>query len=264
MDRKVKYEEMVPQELLEAMKEKSICYLPIGSMEWHGPHMGFGMDTVNAYEVSLRIAEKIGGVVLPPLYIGTETERNQETLKKLGFQGTETIVGMDFPHNSVKSMYWPPELFELIVNQYVKLIIEIGFKQVVLMNGHGAERQIEILEKIAGEFTENSDSQVITIMTLFEDCGYGIGHAGLVETSIMSFLRPASVQLEQLPERKRKLKNTEFAIVDNQTFQTGANEDYTVRYDPRDSTAVIGEKLVNHAVNSCIRLIENRFQDRGL
>ena len=41
---------------------------------------------------------------MPALYIGTESQRSAEALKKIGFRGSEKIVGMDFPHNILRSM----------------------------------------------------------------------------------------------------------------------------------------------------------------
>ena len=85
---KIRFETLVPAELLQEVNGRSLVYQPVGSMEWHGPHMGMGMDTVNAYSVAVETAKRTGGVVMPPLYIGTETPRDPETLRKLGFTGT--------------------------------------------------------------------------------------------------------------------------------------------------------------------------------
>ncbi len=48
---KRKFEELLPHEILAFAKDASIAFLPIGSMEWHGPHMSMGMDTAHAYAV---------------------------------------------------------------------------------------------------------------------------------------------------------------------------------------------------------------------
>lgn len=175
---------MVPAELLEAVNGRSLVYQPVGSMEWHGPHMGMGMDTINAHAVALEAARRTGGVVMPPLYIGTETPRSPETLRKLGFSGDERVVGMDFPQNSVASFYWPPDLFEAIIRRQTQMLLEMGFSQVVLLNGHGADAQVEILERVSRELSVQSGRCVMTIMALFDGCGAGLGHAGLAETAI--------------------------------------------------------------------------------
>ena len=45
---KIRFETLVPAELLQEVNGRSLVYQPVGRMEWHGPHMGMGMDTVNA------------------------------------------------------------------------------------------------------------------------------------------------------------------------------------------------------------------------
>ncbi len=258
-----RFEELVPDEILDEMHKNSIIYLPVGSMEWHGPHMGMGMDTVDAYGVSLLAAEKTGGVVYPPLYIGTECPRSAAVLKKLGFKGNENITGMDFPGNAVKSLYWPPDIFESVIRCQVSLLKRMGYQLIVIANGHGAFNQKSILDKIGKELSDEHCT-VLPIFLLFNDCGYGIGHAGLVETSIMSYLRPEGVKLEKLPTKQvmPKLKNLDFAIVDQDTFANGgADVNYTVRYDPRDSSPEIGKKLVDFAVKKVVQIVrENQAQ----
>lgn len=259
--RTIKFEELPPAQLKAAMKEKSLIYLPIGSMEWHGPHMGMGMDTKNAYEVAQQVAVLTGGVVYPPLYIGTESPRSREMVERIGFDRGAQIIGMDFPENTIKSLYWPPSLFEAVIRQHIEFLYRMGYEMIVLMNGHGADNQIEILSRLSREYTEKTKTQVITIMTLFDDCGEGIGHAGLVETAIMQAICPEGVDLELLPPKSEKLYNTQFAIVDNETFESGPNEDYSVRYDPRDATPETGRQLISFAVNKCIHIVSEAYQN---
>lgn len=256
--KKIRFELLTPAELKAEIKDPGIVFLPVGSMEWHGPHMGMGMDTCNAYAVSLETAKRTGGIVFPPLYIGTETKRSPETLKKLGFNGEENITGMDFPANSVKSMYWPPSLFESVIRTQVEMLCRMGFRKVVILNGHGADEQLRVLNLVSEEFSRKYHIKIITIMALFEDCGYGIGHAGLVETAIMAYLHPEAVELSQLPPREIKLQNTAYGIVDNETFVNGPNEDFTVRFDPRDATPEIGEEIMKITIEKCVEIIERQ------
>lgn len=248
---KRKFEELLPHEILAFTKDASIAFLPIGSMEWHGPHMSMGMDTAHAYAVALGLAETMNGTALPPLYIGTEQPRTPDLLKKVGFSGTESVVGMDFPANAVKSMYWPEELFSAVVRQQALFLIELGFRTVVFVNGHGADNQIAALERIAASLTEETHAKVINQLILTEDCGVGVGHAGLLETAVMLALVPEGVDLAKLPAKPQKLKNVDFAIVDSETFASGGNEDFTVRYDPRDATAELGRSIITFEIEHC-------------
>lgn len=58
--KKIKFEEMIPAELKALIKNQSIAYIPVGSMEWHGPHMAMGTDTTHAYAVATRVSKKAG------------------------------------------------------------------------------------------------------------------------------------------------------------------------------------------------------------
>lgn len=254
---KLKFEEMLPGELNRIIEGESIVYLPLGSMEWHGPHMAMGMDTVHAYAIAIGLAKKLGGAVMPPLYIGTENQRSPEVLRNIGFSGEEQIIGMDFPKNTIKSMYWPENLFRDIVKQQITFLCNMGFRNVIIMNGHGASNQIRILNELAEMLSAEYNSRVISQFILFNDCGVGIGHAGLLETSIMQALIPDGVDLKQLPLKPQKLKNTDFAIVDSDTFNFGGNEDFTVIHDPRDANAEIGQKIIEFEIERCAEEIRN-------
>ena len=261
MDRaKTKFEEMLPAEIVAQIKGVSIAYLPVGSMEWHGPHMAMGMDTAHAYAVAQGLAERLGGAVLPPLYIGTERPRSSETLKKIGFTGSEEIVGMDFPNNSVKSMYWPEELFRAIITQQVAFLCEAGFQTVVIVNGHGADNQIAALNELADALSRRTGARVLAQFVLSGGCGVGVGHAGLLETSVMMATVPDGVDLSALPPKPRKLKNVDFAVVDSETFTKGGNEDFTVRYDPRDASADTGRRIIDFEVDRCAKALADSME----
>ena len=249
------FEKRLPDELVQHIRESSIVLLPVGAMEWHGPHMGMGVDTTHAYAVSLQVAQAVGAVVYPPLFLGTETYRSRKTLRKIGFSGRERIKGMDFPVNSVKSVYCSPRLLKQVVRFHVKALRRLGFRYIFLMNGHGADAQIAVLHRICQKYSSGNKYLVRSLFVLFDDAPAPPGHAGLAETAIMQYLQPESVCLGKL-KSEGKIKNTEYAIVDSETFEKGANEDRTVRYDPRDATEPLGEQMIAHSVRRCTEIIK--------
>lgn len=254
--KKVRFEEMRPDELLGVMKEEKPVYLPVGSMEWHSVHLGMGVDTVHAENIGIALAEKIGGAVFPGMYIGTESLRSPESLRKLGFDGDEQIAGMDFPGNSLKSCYWPLELFQKIIETQIELLLAMGFRKIVILNGHGAMVQKKILKEISTRYTKD-DVRVLSIMVLQPDCGAGLGHAGLAETALMNYLCPESVDISKLPAKKERLYYKDFGIAD-----AGGNEDgeYYVHYDPRDSSEELGRQIFEAEVEKCARYIADALK----
>lgn len=65
---KVRYEEMLPHEIVEARTRVPIAYLSIGGLEWHGEHLAVGNDTLKAHALAVRAAEQGGGLAFPPFY----------------------------------------------------------------------------------------------------------------------------------------------------------------------------------------------------
>ena len=60
------------EEIAAAMAEAPLCYLPLGTLEWHGEHAAVGLDALKAHAVCVRAAERSGGLVVPPLHWSTD------------------------------------------------------------------------------------------------------------------------------------------------------------------------------------------------
>lgn len=245
--RTVRFEYLRPGEILEEQKRCSIVYLPVGPLEWHGPAMPYGTDPLAAAEVARRAAIISGGVVLPPLYCGTERERSSRLLQDAGFEDTSIYVkGMDVPRNSMASFYTPEEIFGLMVREYLRLLVKQGYRLIVVVNGHGAFGQIETLNRLAIEFSNETDSKVIAVMGIasYDSEDQDRGHATRLETSIQMALHKENVDLSQLPPKSEKLKSTDWGIMDGFIFEGNPPEDQCVVYDPREATAEMGEKYL--------------------
>jgi creatinine amidohydrolase len=240
-----------PDEVLAEMGRASVAYLPLGLLEWHGPHLPLGVDAFNAEAVALQAADLTGGLVLPTVYFGTERERDPDLLDHLGFAGDEWIVGMDFPANSLPSMYASEELFALMLREHLRLTAALGFKVAVLVSGHGAANQIDTMQRIAADVSAATDLHVIAALAFTEnDAGVmAVGHASRIETAIMMALQPDTVRLERLPSLPEPLKNTDWAIVDYLTFAGQPTPDRTVHDedDPRHATAEEGQATMCRA-----------------
>jgi len=174
--RKVRYEEMLPQEMEAAVAEMPVIYLPFGTLEWHGLHLALGNDAVKAYELCLRAAERSGGVVAPATYWA--------------------IGGMPHPWTSRIDPAVAEKLFYAIYEQ----MSHIGFKVIIAVTGHYGLDQYYTLKKAAAEFMYKSgvtifpgpEYEVVTEM------GYRGDHAAKWETSILWALRPELVDMGRL------------------------------------------------------------------
>lgn len=261
--RTVRFELLRPNEILAEKERFSVVYLPVGPLEWHGPHLALGMDPLNAEAISRRVAEAAGGVVLPTFYWGTERERSPQMLRNIGFKGDEWIVGMDFPKNSMPSLYASEDSFSSAMREMLRLLVLQRYRLIVIVNGHGGENHIAALRRLAAEFTATTDSTVLyTITTFLDDKGdQDFGHATTVETSILQYLHPECVDVGQLPPRGVKLKNTDFAVVDDAAFRGNPSGDFTVSNDPRDASPELGRKTVELSVKVISQMVREAWDN---
>jgi len=233
----VRIQYLRPGEILSRKKAKSIIYLPIGPLEWHGPHCPLGVDAINAEQLALGAARITGGVVLPTLYMGTERERPPDILKWLGFGRNAFIEGMNFPKISFRSFYFREEVFALVLRNYFRMVIDHGYRLLYVVNGHGATNHLNAIERLAREMNAGQKkTRILSLRIGGREFG-GLGHADASETAVMRYYDPALVDIEALPGRRkiRRLKYADYAIVDDGGFSGAPGKGHTVRdgNDPR-------------------------------
>ncbi len=241
--REVRLQWLRPDEVVAERERVSIVYLPIGPLEWHGPHLPLGTDPLQAEHTALELAQRIGGVVHPTLFIGTERERAPELLRDLGFEGGEWIVGMDFPNNSVRSYYYTEDAFAMLVRLTLDQLVAQHYALIVIVNGHGATNQINQLQRLAAEFSQRGPAKVVYTFDLDAGVDDDAGHATITETAALLALQADRVDLDRLPPADRPLGNLDYAIVDALTFSGQPTPDRTVRVsaDPRQASRELGQ-----------------------
>ena len=253
-----------PDQVLAQRQENSLVYLPVGPLEWHGPHLPLGVDPLRAQVAALALAKIIGGIVLPTLYVGTERERSPEMLRDIGFAGNEYVVGMDFPRNSLKSLYFKEEVFALLLRNYLEMLIDDWmFRNVIIVNGHGAENQLNVIARLQREFAARKAARIILVMPMLDFPNHKWSHATLEETETLLACFPESIALDALPPGDTPLLNTEWAVVDDLTFRGQPTEDSTVRpeEDPRRADAESGARVFGRTVEQLSSLIRARLEE---
>ncbi len=106
---------LFPREVAEARERIGLVILPVAPIEWHGPHVAMGCDSLLAHAFAREVARKLRCPYYPPLVVGTERERSDWMLRSIGFRGDEFVEGMDFPKNTVASGYYREEVFAAVV-----------------------------------------------------------------------------------------------------------------------------------------------------
>ena len=252
--RTVQLEDLRPGEIQAERERCSIVFLPVAPLEWHGPAMPYGTDPLMSQALARRTAEKVGGVVMPTVFFGTERERPADILEAKGFENPDKlyIKGMDVPANCMKSYYAREDIFAITVREYLRLLVEQEYKLIVIVNGHGAWGQTGTLQRLATEFSNETSSHVLYHMIdIFkEDFHPDFGHGTLIETSLMRYLHDEHVALDQLPPRNVGLKYTELGIADDSVFEGKPSPDGCVIHDPRDATVELGERCFSNALDN--------------
>jgi len=260
---------MLPAEITREREKLPLIFLPIGLLEWHGPHLPLGVDGINAERVAVGAAQRIGGVVLPTFYIGTERNRTRQDLTSYDLEEAGYVEGMDFPGLAEKSYYWREEIFALIVRAQIVQAIERGYRIVCIINGHGAPNQADVLNRLKEELNHRYPEAMITWFYPFNEKLLQMGslsHAAYEETSLMLYYQPELVKLARLPP-EGPLPYKQFAIVDAQAFCGNPTPDYSTKeeYDPRRmSSAETGRNIFEKTLTGIAGRLSRLISELGL
>ena len=112
----MRWAELTSRQFTELSRE-TVCALPIGAMEQHGPHLPVSTDYLIATAITERLDESCGGelLVMPGLSVSCSAHH-------LAFPGTLSIEH-DMLLNTVK--------------QIVGSAAKHGFRRFFLLNAHG-------------------------------------------------------------------------------------------------------------------------------
>jgi creatinine amidohydrolase/Fe(II)-dependent formamide hydrolase-like protein len=194
--------------------------------------------------MAIEAARRTGGVVLPPLPLGTETYFDTERLRHRGFKGDERIFGMDYPGFVLPSLYIEESVMGVVLHDVIRALKHQDFKVIVLVNGHGGANHLTALARIATEAAEPGKVAVLVSGYRY-DTDYR-EHAAIRETSYVLGHHAESVDLAALPPRPDALRYVEFGILDRPVCEGTPSRGFAVRReeDPRDATGDLGRRDV--------------------
>jgi creatinine amidohydrolase len=204
--REVRFEEMFPWEIAAAMAEAPLCYLPLGTLEWHGEHAAVGLDAIKAHAVCVRAAERSGGLVVPPLYWSADWREDLPDGSYLT-GGVEQGERYHVPGN----MFWlRPETFRNLLLDIYEAMRRRGFRAIVVLSGHWSiAHNIVAIRRSGEEFRRKHPSTgwlLLTDQEVASDLDYPVEHAAGGETSLLLALRPELVALDKVLETDRSLR----------------------------------------------------------
>jgi creatinine amidohydrolase len=201
---KVLYAELTPQEFRERIAACPIAYLPLGTLEWHGEHLPLGADGIQSQGFFIRLAQRVGGVVLPMLFMGPDSCSKGENGDLYGMDHwtgeREAGTKIREPKKLDGSAYWlPDESFLELIDCVFRQLRRAGFLAVVA-HGHGPSTAL-----VAKHGEEWRKKYGLTVLNCWgserdgEGMGIQVDHAGANETSLVMAMRPELVRMGNLP-----------------------------------------------------------------
>jgi creatinine amidohydrolase len=203
----VRYERLRPAQIVERREACPVAYLPIGTIEWHGEHNPVGLDTLKIHALLMRCAERIGGLVFPPLYYG---ESREQALMEANAADREQIaekMGLPASNFDPGHMYQSPATqntnYHHLLLHILHEIKSLGFRVIVIGAGHYP--LIDHARAACSLFQQAQERPKVIAWTMsgyelvrgrFEPCG---DHAGKWETSLLMHLDPGMQDLSTLP-----------------------------------------------------------------
>jgi creatinine amidohydrolase len=169
-----RYAELHPDTLAAIVERAPVAYVPWGALEWHGPHLPFGVDGFTAEAVAERAARRTGGVVLPTTWW--------------------PITAL--PHRFSLSV--PSELAQGLWDAILSELARAGFRIAVLVSGHYAQGHELVLMDAAEHAISAYGLLTLAVPPLALVDETMLDHAAQWETAQMLALRPRLVRLEAL------------------------------------------------------------------
>ncbi len=202
MSDEVRYEYLRPAQIVARRKEHPVAFVPLGTIEWHGPHNPTGLDGLKAHSLCVRAAQRGGGLVFPVVWYGEHRESHLVEINRTS--GKDIQDRMDLPHENFAAGYTRSGTVIDQAVDYIRLLWKIacqtkslGFRSLVFFNGHYPLTHY-------GRFLGHLISRHLGMTSWAGHEGElmaGRGdHAGKWETSLMMAADPGLVDLEELRE----------------------------------------------------------------
>lgn len=170
------YAEAFPEQIEAAWARHAPAILPIGALEWHGPHLPLGLDGIVADAFCRRLADALDGVLLPCLWTPVTT----------------------LPHPA--SLQVSTTTFRALIDDTLEALSDA--ECVFLVTGHYAQGHvIELYDAAERTMTRRPGCRVLagSPLELLGDEAL-LDHAGWAEAAQLLALRPDLVRLKALPK----------------------------------------------------------------
>lgn len=218
-------------EAAQAVNAFPVAVLPLGATEQHGPHMPLGVDLFLAEEISRRVCEKTGAILLPSIPFGY------------------SWVWRDIPGTVTLKQ----KTMEEVIKNIACGVSRYGVKLLVLINAHDANNS-----SMKYAVRDLSDEIEMPVLYLFypgmdkamkEICEsptwHGMIHACEFETSLMLAVKPELVNMDKAVREYPEKPD----LYGKSAISLGSISNSGVFGDATLASREKGEKLLDYFVN---------------
>ena len=198
---KVRYEEMLPHEIVARRKEFPAAFIGLGGLEWHGEHLAVGNDALKAEKLCELAAAHSGGFAFPTLWYG---EPRTTALMEVNHDEDGQIKS----HMRFKKRKFSPTYFSRTPEQQVEFYQQLLYHTLVQMNtlemkavcllcGHYPLHKwaAATVKKFNRDFKDTQAFAGIEFHYPAKSKHVGGDHAAKWETSYLWYLRPDCVDM---------------------------------------------------------------------
>jgi len=212
----VEFQFLRPRAMTARRDAVPAAYIGLGILEWHGLQNPLGLDGVKANGVARHLAERLGGVVMPPQYWGDFRAPYADVEFDGNFQPDFSYPENHFDHTPFiceymgitretylkdterSRQYGEWDIWEKLMVRTLFEIETYGFKAIILLPGHfhliaASDRAMERY------YQEGGQSKVLNLNEFAFTKEDLVGdHAAAFETSLMMSLCPELVDMNEL------------------------------------------------------------------
>jgi creatinine amidohydrolase len=241
-----RFEETGGYELADVVSQHPLAILPLGSLEFHGPHNPLGTDAIIISGIAEQVAARTGGLLFPTIQF------TQCPAHTAHFRGTISIR---------------PEVMTMYFADVLRNIHNLGFRKICILNGHdgniGPARGA-----IAQVADEDKDSALLFVswwefvpgdatkkLGMFHQANGGHGHGGPLETSAVAAFRPDLIHLDKAKDLEAPPDLSGGAPYFLQKSAAANWPGYSGHIS--EASEEKGKRLVQISVDGIVKLIEN-------
>lgn len=239
-------EEVAGFEVAEEVAAHRLAILPLGSIEYHGPHNPLGVDSIIISGIAEKVALRTKALLLPTISF------TQCPAHTAYFRGTFSIR---------------PEVMTMYFADVLRNMVGMGFKRIFILNGHdgnigpGRSALAEIAHEdkdsaiLFASWWEFLPGELVRTLGMFSQSNGGHGHGGPLETSAVAAFRPDLIHLGKsadLPQPPDLSGGPPYFL------QKSVTKDWP-GYSGKisEASAEKGRRLVKISEDGIVKLVEN-------